>query len=239
MEIKDTVLEMLERSNEHIQTLLESLTDEERARIGTYEKWAIKDQIAHIEAWKAYLADNIFAVLEGTKPSRSDDFEQANQEIFENYRESPIEEIAKYAQGVQKRLVALVGKLSEEDILKGDFLPWQDGREFWRQIVGTAYTHPVSHLGQIYIDRDQIDRATELQEEAYQLLSSLDDSPSWRGVLIYNLACHYSLSGEKKKAVSGLREALQLNPELVDWSKQDPDFAAIREEPEYLALYEG
>ena len=77
----------------------------------------------------------------------------------------------------------------------------------------------------------------EIQEEMATALSELDDSPSWLGVNKYNLACFYSLSGQKDKAIQGLKDALHLNSELTDWSKQDPDFDPIRNEPEYLALY--
>jgi hypothetical protein len=44
--------------------------------------------------------------------------------------------------------------------------------------------------------------------------------------------------GEKEKAIERLKQALDLNPELTEWSKEDPDLASIREEPECLALYE-
>jgi hypothetical protein len=53
----------------------------------------------------------------------------------------------------------------------------------------------------------------------------------------YNLACHYALSGQKERAISGLREALTLNPDLTEWSKQDPDFVPLRQEAGYQALY--
>ena len=55
----------------------------------------------------------------------------------------------------------------------------------------------------------------------------------------YNLACHYALAGEKERAIAGLGAALASNPGLAEWSQQDPDLASIRDEPGYLALYEG
>jgi hypothetical protein len=53
----------------------------------------------------------------------------------------------------------------------------------------------------------------------------------------YNLACHYALSGEIETAIEKLREALEMNPELTEWSKEDADLACLREEPGYRALY--
>ena len=34
-----------------------------------------------------------------------------------------------------------------------------------------------------------------------------------------------------------LAEALRLNPDLIEWSKQDSDLDSIRDDPAYQALY--
>jgi tetratricopeptide (TPR) repeat protein len=111
-------------------------------------------------------------------------------------------------------------------------------RKIWRTIAGNGYTHPIIHLGQIYVNQGDTAYATELQESAARELGELDQSPSWQGTVAYNLACHHALVGEKKKAIEGLKKALDLNPELTEWSKEDPDLVSIREEPDCLALYE-
>jgi hypothetical protein len=72
-----------------------------------------------------------------------------------------------------------------------------------------------------------------------KVLMALDESPSWQGVAVYNLACFYALAGEKEQSISNLKEALRLNPALTDWSKQDPDFDSIREDSEYSAIYDS
>ena len=76
-----------------------------------------------------------------------------------------------------------------------------------------------------------------MQEKTAKLLSELDESQSWQGVLRYNLACHYALAGETETAIGKLRRALELNPELTEWSKEDSDLASLREELGYKALY--
>jgi predicted Zn-dependent protease len=85
--------------------------------------------------------------------------------------------------------------------------------------------------------RGQGGYATKLQEEAAALLAELSENSSWQGIIRYNLACHYALIGETDRAIEGLREALLLNPELTEWSKQDSDLASIRDAPGYQALY--
>ena len=58
-----------------------------------------------------------------------------------------------------------------------------------------------------------------------------------KGDVKYSLACHYSLLGAKTDAIRELQESLVLNPGLIDWAKEDPDLDAIRDEPEYQAMY--
>jgi tetratricopeptide (TPR) repeat protein len=74
-------------------------------------------------------------------------------------------------------------------------------------------------------------------QESVDLLAPLDDTPRWRGIAKYNLACFYALSGEKEQAIQILNQALELAPDLTEWSQQDPDFANIRDDSAYQALY--
>ncbi len=74
--------------------------------------------------------------------------------------------------------------------------------------------------------------------EIARSMENLDDSPVWHGEVKYNLACMHSLLGAKAEAIRELREALALNPELTDLSKEDRDLDAIRGEPEYQAIYQ-
>ena len=76
-----------------------------------------------------------------------------------------------------------------------------------------------------------------LQEDAAQKLLKLDQDPAWQSEVIYNLACHYALSGDKETAIARLRLALHHDLALLDWSRQDPDFDGIRQEPDFQAIY--
>ena len=68
-------------------------------------------------------------------------------------------------------------------------------------------------------------------------LAALDDGPTWIGTAHYNVACSYSLLGNREEAIKELGEALALRPDLIEWSKQDPDLETIRGEAGYKALY--
>jgi tetratricopeptide (TPR) repeat protein len=168
-----------------------------------------------------------------------DDFDQVNADVFERNRHRPWSEVLALSQRAQGSLVERLNALSEADLTSAEYFPWQEGRPLWRLIVGNSYAHPISHLAQYYVEHGRVAYANQIQTEAADLLAQLDDSPSWRGIVRYNLACHYAVVGEGEKAISGLSQALRLNPELTEWSKQDPDLASIRREPAYQALYAG
>jgi tetratricopeptide (TPR) repeat protein len=239
MNIKSKLIELIERASELIRDLESSISEEECRLVGTYERWEIKDHIAHCAAWNERLTKNISTALQGITPVTEEDYERVNAEIYNKHRDQSWEEIVAYSEAAYHELIEVVNSISEVNLSEGELLPWQNGRELWKLIIGTSYTHPLSyHVCPLYIEKGNSTLALEIQEEMTKGLGVLDDSPSWVGVNKYNLACFYSLSGYKDRAIQGLKEALHLNPELEDWSKQDPDFDAIRGEAEYLALYE-
>jgi hypothetical protein len=76
-----------------------------------------------------------------------------------------------------------------------------------------------------------------MYQEMTAELTGLDDGPEWQGTIRYNNACSFSLLGDKETAIQELRQALKLNPGLIEWSKQDSDLDPIRGEAAYQALF--
>ena len=238
MELKSKLIELIEHASKEEQALFARLSEDERAVRGEPDRWSPKDVIAHLAAWKTRLAEDLAMAARGEIPVRSDDFEAVNARVFELNRDRPWSEILEEAAEASRRLVEQVENRSGADLRGTETLPWQEDRPLWRLIVGNAYIHAMAmHLGPLLIERGEKEYAAELQKEAAKLLSELDESQSWQGVVRYNLACHYALAGETETAIEELREALELNPELTEWSKEDSDLASIREEPDYEALY--
>ena len=237
MEIKAKLVDLLQRAHEEERTFFASLSNDECSAMGTPECWSVKDVVAHLAEWKARMGQRLAAARRNETPPKYDDVDKANSEIFEQYRHQPWNDVLKALERAHGELVEQTRAMLEDDLVDAERFPWQEGRPLWRSIVGSGCSHPVQHLAQLYLERGERDDATRIQETAAEWLASLDDSPGWQGVTIYNLACHYALCGEREKAIAKLGEALQLNPDLVEWSKQDPDLASIREEPAYRSLY--
>ena len=238
MERKTLLLDLLRQSHEMEMDFVDTLSGEERARIGTLEDWSAKDVISHILAWKARMADNLLAVSEGRSPTEVKDLDHENAIIFEAHHDKTWDDVLRMAVGASQSLVAQVEALGQQELASRERLPWQRERPLWRLIVGNGYVHPIAHVAEFHRNRGNREQAGRVLGEMSRSMAGLDDGLDWQGAVKYNLACHYSLLGAKAEAIRELQEALRMNPGLADWSKEDPDLDGIRGDPEYQAIYE-
>jgi hypothetical protein len=234
--MKRELTELLQKGYQVEKEFIATLSDEERNADGTFEHWTAKDSIAHNAYWRKHHAEDVLAVLAGKTPTHTD--EQINDEVYSRYKDQSWEDIDTLVDAGMKRMGEAIASISEEDLQRHDFYPWEQGVPLWREIVGNIYMHPVIHLSEWHIKRGQPAPAAEMYQEMTTQLTSLNDSPEWQGTIRYNNACSFSLLGDKETAINELREALRLNPGLTEWSRQDPDFEPIRGEAGYTALYE-
>jgi hypothetical protein len=235
--MKRELTELLQKGYQVEKEFIANLSDEERDAEGTFERWTAKDCIAHNAYWRKHHAEDVLAVLAGKTPTHIDD-DQINGEVYSRYKDQSWEDVDTLVDTGLKRMGEAIALISEDDLQRDDFYPWEQGRPLWREIVGNIYTHPVIHLGEWNTKRGNPARAAEMYQEMTGHLASLDNSPEWLGTIRYNNACSFSLLGDKETAINELREALKLNPGLTEWSRQDSDFEPIRGEAGYKALYE-
>jgi hypothetical protein len=238
VEIKPVILDIIKRADAEADHFYASLSDEEKETKGKADHWAAKDILAHIASWNEVTNQRLDAAINnGEPPQDVDDFDQVNHEIFLRNADLTWPEVMEKIHASHAAMIEKVMKISDQQLSEIGYYPWLKDRPLWRRTVAIEYPHLISHFSQYYLDHDQKDKADALQEKGAQLIGALDDSPSWQGTIIYNLACYYAHSGQAVRAISGLKEALKLSPDLTDWSKKDPDFDSIREIPEYKALY--
>jgi len=228
------LLDLLKQEYEVEKDFIASLTDEDKARTGSVDYWSDKDVIAHIAVWKNRRVSDVQAVVKGGEPTNIQDFDHENELIFNEYRDQSWDEVIVYAEQAHQALYGQLQKLSEDELN----LPWSESRPVWRVIVGNGYIHPILHIVGHCQAKGDLQRAGEFTALLGEPMAELDDSAAWRGTNHYNLACSYSLLGKKEEAITELGEALALTPNLVEWSKQDPDLDSIRGEAAYQALYE-
>lgn len=234
---KEKITQLFDRAYRIELDFVNALSEAQRAEIGSKDHWSAKDVLAHCAFWKTHHARNIHIVSEGKIPTQAEDFNQMNEDVFEMHRSFSWDEVLALMERGYRNMVNILDLDILADLYKPDVLPWQEGRPIWREIVGNGYTHSVFHIASFYTETGDIQHAREISEEVVESLSDLDDDPDWIGIIRYNLACHYSLCGEEDIAVKTLRESLMLNPSLLEWSKEDPDFAPIRDIQAYKKIY--
>jgi tetratricopeptide (TPR) repeat protein len=84
-------------------------------------------------------------------------------------------------------------------------------------------------LGWCFKRLGRLDLAIEALERGLSIESSV-------AILPYNLACYWSLAGNKRQALLLLSQALALDPEYRNLVDAESDFDAIRNDPAFQAL---
>jgi tetratricopeptide (TPR) repeat protein len=77
--------------------------------------------------------------------------------------------------------------------------------------------------------RSDPERARELLTEG---LGLYPESAS----LVYGLACLEAVQGRRDAALTALRQAVEAAPDAAVWARDDEDFAALRDDPEFRSL---
>jgi len=240
--VKSRLLALLGRAHAEQRAFIDGLSDAERAEAGTPERWSAKDHVAHTMFWKARTAERLRAAARGETPPASDDaaFQGTNERNFEANRARPWADVLADDARIHAELVAAVAALSEADLVEPDRFPWNnDGEALGAAVLNSPYWHVQEHLAQYFRDRGDAARALRILEDVASAVDQPGVPDAARAGAVYNLACVYALNGDADAAIRRLAEALRLSPRLTEWSKQDPDFAAIRELPAFQAVYAG
>jgi tetratricopeptide (TPR) repeat protein len=78
----------------------------------------------------------------------------------------------------------------------------------------------------------------DFEEGADRALALVADDPPYPSVY-YNLACFESRAGRTEAALTHLRRAAELSPALAEMARDDEDFTALREIPEFTQIVGG
>ena len=238
MSRQSQILDLLSHFLDEERAFVASISEAERAEVGTEDHWSAHDLVAHIAEWKERQARRIELSERGENLPSTNDIDSANRMIFETHHLKKWDEINILLEHANEHLRRMVQSLPDEALDQTDRYPWQNSVPLWRRIIVNGVTHPLIHMSTYDQEHGRLEQADLRQDEIARLLVSLDADPQWHGIVRYNLACHYALGGQKQAALEGLQQALELNPGLLEWSKEDPDFASLRHEPAYKSIYQ-
>ena len=80
-----------------------------------------------------------------------------------------------------------------------------------------------------YKRTDQLPKAISAMERAYRIAPQ-------ESIVLYNLACYWSLAGNKTQCLSWLGRALRMNTVLLDLIATESDFDPLRHDPDFQHL---
>src|SRR5581483_8618208 len=229
--LKPIVRDLLQQGHLDDEAFLQGLSEAERTAIGTPELWSAKDHMAHRTFWLQSFISKLNAVLQQQEvPSREEDEQQLNSMVFEQHRQRPWSDVRAEFEQVYADIIKLFEQLSEEDLTTPNRFAAISGEEpLYAAFLGSCYEHGQEHLTQYYADRHDLLRAIEMREKCASRIVQAE-VPAWvKGSFLYNLACFYAQQNQLGKAAELLTEALTLAPDLKEWSKSDPDLAALRD----------
>jgi|1186.fasta_scaffold86992_2 rhodanese-related sulfurtransferase len=237
--IKPAMLVLLRQTHEQEQSLIDQLSEAERTAEGTPERWSIKDLIAHMAAWKQRHAEKLAAAARGETPPEWTDMELVNRLNAESYaadHDRSWQAVQNQADHACAALIAQVERMSEAELIDPNRYEWQAGSALWKETLANGVWHPYDHMTKLYLARGDAERALGINQALIDTLQ-VDAPAELRGDAIYNLACLYARHSRIDRTLAALREALSLNPKLIEWSRQDTDLDPLRAEPAFQALY--
>jgi tetratricopeptide (TPR) repeat protein len=235
--MKARLLEAVARGRADQQVFVEQITDDERSALGELDHWSAKDHLAHLNFWRRQSIVRLEAAARGDTPPDVDDFQHLNEETFAAERLTSWPDLIAEAERLFAAVDPALAPLSEEDLNDPHRYAWRKGDPLAWTVIGSFLEHPAEHYGQFYRERGDTARALARYQATVQVMREIFGASEAYGNALYNLGCYYARAGETEAAIDAVRQALPLNPALVEWSKQDSDLDSLRDLPAFQAIY--
>ncbi len=216
--------------------LMARLSPEERAAGGEPQAWAAKDQIAHNNFWRYDAALRLQAALDGGTPPDREDDDTENERNFQAQREMPWEQLVAETARLRQETAALIQRLNPDELTQEGRYPWQRG-SLATMIFINWYDHPSEHWTEVYLGRGDVDLAIELRRAAATTASEFfAPDLTIYSYMMGRLGGYCVRGGRPEQAIDALREALRVNPSLVEYIEKDTDLDPLRAFPAFQAL---
>ena len=139
---------------------------------------------------------------------------------------------------VHRDLLESLKDVDEEQLNDSQRYEWTNGRPLWQRINFRCFYHPMQHIAELVAKRGELELANDIQEETTELQLTLVETDTWRGNVLYNLGCHYAVTGQREKALENIGRGIELYPYLKEWAPQDEELESLRDDPGLIALLE-
>jgi len=230
---REFLVNLLREAKLELDRLAANLTELDRNSEGTPSHWSTKDTVAHLGIWHSRQLDAIAGIEnEGALPDYGD-IDHANLVIYHQNVNKTWSEVWVQLESAYRMVLDRLEQVDEE-IFK---TPIGEGSTFGRVLIGNTFIHWLDHMIHWYLEHNDQENAERLLDLEMRGLLGYDSSPNTQAVAKYNQACFFAKTCQNDKAVRLLSEAFQLRPNLVDWSRKDPDLLTLHGYSEYEKLY--
>jgi hypothetical protein len=156
MNMKAHILAALREQFEGWEQLLSSLGEAELTSPQFDLNWSIKDVMAHLWAWQQISIARLESGVQGREPEYpqwilaigedwEEDSDRVNSLTFEKNHKKPWAEVYQNWRSGFLHFLESGDKISERDLLDGDWYPWLKGHSL-ASILVASYDHHQEHL---------------------------------------------------------------------------------------------
>jgi len=198
------------------------LREDERTAIGTLERPAPKDVLAHIAGAKEAMSAALVAARQGEDVDPSHDREA----LFRANYARAFSDVENDAERCSNELVAEVERLDASTLASSP--AWIHETTLSDEIVMYGITHSLTHLFNPLFARGDAEDAVRAQQRLIDALPD-DANAELRAGALYNLGCLHARLGRDDQALALIREATALEPGLAEHANRDPDLESVRD----------
>ncbi|MFW9846493.1 MAG: ClbS/DfsB family four-helix bundle protein [Candidatus Thorarchaeota archaeon] len=144
---KERIIESIQTERRRLEKNLASLSDTDMLEPGVIGEWSVKDIMAHLFDWEQRFLGWYEAGLRGEVPEtpapglKWSQLRILNQKVFEKHRDRTLADVKAEFQSSYKRVLDIVGRISEEDMFEVGRFEWT-GRE---NIAGYILANSANH----------------------------------------------------------------------------------------------
>ena len=196
---------------------------------GNPRSWAAAPLIAHNTEFKRQQVQRLEAIPRGQTPPAFAEIDHRSDDVYRRYSQQPADQVAQASREVTAALIDGLSATSDDDLLDPARNPWLAGRQLSLQVIVRGFWHPMGHIGEYYIGHAEPTRAEAMQSHAVAAAEYLNAPAAARGMAYYNLACARAQAAVPGDAIGPLRQAIELNADLIANVRRDADLAALRD----------
>ncbi|HEY1419505.1 MAG TPA: tetratricopeptide repeat protein [Candidatus Dormibacteraeota bacterium] len=222
-----TVREALERQRQAEQDFVADARDNEKAPQG----WPAALIMFHCSMWRERMLHAMLAIAEGRpQPPPPGNVDDVNDAELASGIGTPLADAAARSDKLFAEIIDLHEKLGDRPI------EWNTAKTITEAVLRNSYIHPRNHMAEYRRQNGDSEGARRMAEESAQWMREVDAPPLILGVAIYNLACTRAAQGRKDESLDLLGEALAMRPDLKPAAADEPELAALRDDPRFQAL---